>query len=278
MTKDSRFDTIQILNVPSDFMVSTEMVNSQIPWEEMESICTDNQIDALFSLAYYETDTRVSLRKTKVNLKDLLREDIRVSGHEITLETLIENGWRIYDPYNRLVLDEIILNDHLVSRAEGEDPIDAFQAIEDRTDSIVLLSGRNGGTFGSRLQPFENIVYRDYYIKGSDNLVEAQELTLNNDWKNAKRLWELDTANPDDKIKSRACYNLAVFNEYHGDLETALDWTIKANSFNPSKLTETYIEALEDRLNKNRIVEEQLLQLSPKLSKADRLPQLDSRH
>ena len=259
LTEDPRFDTIVIIESDLDKKLFSQQSAHAIQWNAMKDICLDNRVDALFSLAYFQTDTKVTLKKAKVNQKDLLRENIMVSGSEITLETLIENGWRIYDPFNKAVLDEIVLNEQLVNTAKGENSFDAFQAVEDRKDSLISISGKNGSTFALRLQPYERLIERDFFVKGSENMVKADEFIKNENWAEAKILWESDSTNPDPKISGRACHNLAVLSEYNGDLETALAWALKSTAVYNSKLAANYLDALETRLVKTQLIEEQLM-------------------
>lgn len=259
LTKDPRFDTIMMIQSETSALLPFREDETNTPWAAMKDLCVDYGIDALFALSYFETDTKVTLKKAKVGQKDLLRENVIVKGKEITLETLIENGWRIYDPFNKEILDEVVMNDQLVNKATGEDPYDAFQAVENRADSIISLSGKSGSYFGLRLQPYEQTIEREFFIKGSENLEKAYALTLDNNWIAAKDLWIIDAANNDNKISSRACHNLAVIHEYFGDLENALAWAIKASVIQDSKYYHSYAEVLQDRLSNKALIEEQLM-------------------
>lgn len=80
-----------------------------ISWKKVEALCKENKVDAIFSLSHYDTDTKISLRKKKILQANMLRIKEKVKGNEITLETLIENGWRIYNPQNKQVIDEMVL-------------------------------------------------------------------------------------------------------------------------------------------------------------------------
>ncbi len=260
LTQDTRFDSILILHQEGSLQLEDQKFDQGIPWKRMEQLCKKYEVDALFALAFHETDTKISLRKTKMEKRNLLRERIQTKGHEITLETLIENGWRIYDPFDKQILDEITLKNQLVSKAKGEDPLLAFQAIEDRRDSLLSYSEKTGSNFGSRLQPHRQTISRPYFIKGSENLQKAYEMALAEDWQSAAALWKLDIAHTKPKIRSRAYYNLAVINEVHGDLQSALQLANKSNEVYESKMSEEYLVALSDRIKYQQQVEDQFLQ------------------
>lgn len=228
LQKDDRFDAVQLLDELPAQMKNFGTPSEGISWSTISTLCEQYDVDAIFSLAYYETDTKVSLKKAKVEDHDLMRQKVIVPGHEITLETLIENGWRIYDPANQQLIDEFTLNDRLVSSAKGRDPFRALQSIENRKDSVLSKSKNSGSTYGLRLQPYEHDVTRDYFSVGTDNFVKAEEKAKNDDWKAAAGLWELETTNEKSKIRSKACYNMAVFSEIKGDLTEAIDWASKS--------------------------------------------------
>ena len=259
LAEDHRFDTIIIIpqNYNSSSLVFSDI--QKVQWEEMISICNENNVDALFALSYHQTDTEISLRKTKINQKDLVRENFTIKGHELKLETLIENGWRIYDPFNKQILDEIAINKQIVSRGEGEDPFLAFEAIADRRDS-VMYAGRTAGTnFGSRINPSTERIWRPYYAKGTENMTKADSLAQSDNWKEAAQLWEKDLNHPNTKIKGRAHFNMAVVNELHGDLEAAMDWAVKSYDIHDSRLAQEYLNELNHRLAVQNLIEEQTI-------------------
>ncbi|MGB5691078.1 MAG: DUF6340 family protein [Flavobacteriaceae bacterium] len=260
LTHDTRFDSILVLHQETSLQLEGNQFNDGIPWEQMEELCKKYQVDALFALAFHETDTRISLKKTKLEKRNLLRERVETRGHEITLETLIENGWRIYDPYNKRILDEITLKNQLISKAKGEDPLEAFQAIEDRRDSVLSFSSKTGSNFGSRLHPQKQTISRPYFIKGSENLQKANEMAQAEDWQSAADLWKLDMAHTKPRIRSRAYYNMAVINEVHGDLQSALELATISNEVYDSKMTKQYVLALDDRIKNQQQIEDQYLQ------------------
>ena len=259
LISDDRFDTILIL--PQRGISNAISLNDQeaVPWDEMVKLCQQYRVDALFALAFHETDTEISIKKTKIKQRDLLRHNHTVKGHELKLETLIENGWRIYDPFNKSILDEISINNQIVSKGEGEDPYLAFEAIEDRKDSVMQVGKKAGVKFSSRLSPYTKTISRPYYIKGSMNLIKADSLARMAEWKDAAKLWEKDLSHPSAKIRSRAYFNMAVVNELHGDLGTAMDWATKSIDIYDSRFTQRYLEDLYQRMSRQTLIEEQAM-------------------
>ena len=259
LSSDERFDTILILPQNSNYVAFSFADQEVIPWDEMANLCHQYSVDALFALAFHETDTEISIKKAKIRQRDLLRDNYTIKGHELKLETLIENGWRIYDPFNKLILDEISINNQIVSKGAGEDPYLAFEAIEDRRDSVMLAGKKSGIKFGSRINPYSQTISRPYYAKGSVNLIKADSLARVSEWKNATKLWEKDLSHPSAKVRSRAYFNMAVVNELHGDLATAMDWASKSIDIYDSRFTQRYLDDLYHRMSRQTLIEEQAM-------------------
>ncbi|MBT8181805.1 MAG: hypothetical protein KJO53_09465 [Eudoraea sp.] len=265
LTGDSRFDTIILMEDLVQNEKNPDNNGNYLDWDVVEALCQRHKVDAIFSMAYYDSDTKVSLKKTTMDQLNLLRVKEKVPAHQITLETLIENGWRIYDPSNKLLIDEFTFNNQIVSTAKGLDPYEALQAIEDRAKDIVEQGKQTGSSYGARLQPYEHSITREYYVKCTPIFEEAEAYTLSGNWELAADLWKKEAENPDPKISSKACYNLAVLNERNNNLTAAMEWAIRANTKNRSKYFAAYIEALEYRQQQNQLLH--LQQSEPLTSK-----------
>ena len=258
LVNDQRFEEIILLEDVPEVMKGISPVPDADSWSTIESLCNSHNVDAIFSLAFYDTDTKISLKKTKMQERDLVRDYVEVKAHEITLETLIENGWRIYDPKNKEIIDEFTFNDRVTAIAKGISPMRALRAVTDRKDSILQKSMDTGSAYGSRLHPSKQVIVRDYYISGTEKLIEADKLAQNEDFEAAKLLWEQDVAHTSAKVRARACHNLAVINEYNGNLEIAANWALKSYEHAKSKITKKYMEALQLRIEQKEVLAQQL--------------------
>ena len=261
LNQDPRFDTIVRLQGESPVIQNKEGGTDEASWEAIRKLCESYELDAIFALAFYHTDTEITLKKSRLHQRDLMRLEVANRGHELTLETLIENGWRIYDPFQKLVLDEFVFTEQVTARAEGHSPQDAYQAIGSRRDSLVFKSRVSGDAYGSRLRPYEKTIYRSYHTVGTDNFLAAQIRIENEDWETAIALWKKELSNEKAKIRAMACHNLAVVYESFDNLEEALAWAIKSDEIQSTKSSRGYIEELKNRMSQNLVVNEQLIQL-----------------
>ncbi|MCX2719659.1 DUF6340 family protein [Lentiprolixibacter aurantiacus] len=258
LLEDPRFDTILRLPQIGEFIMLDGGKPTEASWDNIRSFCERFGLDALFSLDYYQADTRLTLRKTRIHERDLMRAEVAKKGHELTLETLIENGWKIYDPFQELVLDEFYFKDQIIARGTGSSPIRAYHSIGTLRDSLVVKSRGSGDALGSRLQPSERTIYRSYYSTGSEAFVAAQKKIQEEDWEGAIVLWKEELGNIKKKLKAMSCHNLAVVYEYLDDLEEARSWAEKAYEYKPGKKSRDYISELEQRIVQNLEVAEQL--------------------
>ncbi len=261
LLNDPRFNSIVRLEESAEIIQSEDGLPSENSWEAIYAICEQYNLDAIFAMAYYQADTQFTLKKTKFLQRDLMRRQKRQNGHELTLETLIENGWRIYDPYKKLVLDEFVFKEQLKSISMGESPLQAYHAIGSIKDSLLIKSHKTGKAYGMRLKPFEKTIFRPYYVQGTDNFLEAQAKIENNNLPEAISLWKKELSNDKSKIRAMACHNLAVAYEYLEDLEEALDWAQKSYEHQKNKDSKLYMGELKQRMSRNLLVQQQLSNL-----------------
>ena len=258
LLKDNRFETIKILDSVPQEILHFEMVNDSISWTSVENICNAYDVDAIFSMAFFDTETTVSIKKTSMMQPNLMRVKVKVPAQELTLETLIENGWKIYYPKSKEIIDEIVFNDQIISKGKGTNPLEAYKAIEGRKETLVEQSKATGSNYGQRLLPFENSVERSYFVRGTTNFEQACVLVENGDWQGASKLWEKELDNSNSKIAGRACYNMAVMHEINGDLTAAMDWASKSYKDHKNKNAMEYLDILKYRSFQNQILEQQV--------------------
>jgi len=258
LLKDNRFQSVSILDSIPQELMHFEMENDSISWALINDICKTYNVDAVFSMSFFDTETKVSLKKTSMMQPNLMRVKVKVKAQEITLETLIENGWRIYYPRGKKIIDEFVLNNQIVSTGKGENPWEAYRSIEGRRDTLVKQSKVAGHNYGLRLLPYEDSVKRLYYARGSHNLDLAHSFMESGDWQGAFQLWEKELENTNPNIVGRACFNMAVRYEINGDLEKAMEWASKAHLDYHDKNALAYLDKLKYRFSQNQILEEQL--------------------
>ncbi len=229
-----------------------------LPWEAVHQICEEFDVDILFSLEFYDTDTKVDYELGMVSIPNQLGIDVSLPGHKVTLNTLIKNGWRVYDPKDKRLLDEFVSNDRIVSVGQGINPVKAIEAVIGRKESVMQVSSNLGNLYGSDVRPLRKRISRNYFVRGTNNFKMAQRRAQTGDWEGAANLWEKELDNKKEKVAGRAHYNMAIINEINGDLEKALDWASKSYSDYRNKDGLLYVNILRNRMAEERLLNQQL--------------------
>jgi hypothetical protein len=212
----------------------------------VDSLCSAASADALFALERFDTDTRVSYATPGGKIETPLG-NLPILGLEVSMETIIKTGWRIYIPYNPGIIDEFSFAESLVFTAKGINPVAAVAALKGRKEAVKEVSRNAGGTYAMRLIPYKLRVSRDYFVKGTDNFKIAKRKAQTGKWDEAGLLWEKETGNPKPKIAGRAWYNMAILKEINGLLDDALAYAQKAWEDFRTRPALRYVRILENR-------------------------------
>jgi len=256
LIKNNRFTTVTAFNsidlrsnVPGQFQ-------SPLGWDIVEKICREKHVDALFSLEMFDTDSKVSYAAVPISMKTPLG-NIPGIEHHANMLTTVKTGWRIYDPVQRLILDEYPITKEMTLSGKGINPVAAAGAILNRKDAIKDVSRNTGQDYAQRLIPYWIRVTRDYYVKGTDNFSVAKRKAQTGNWDGAAELWKKETTSSSSKIAGRACYNMAIICEINGQLDQAIEWAQKAYENYNNKLALRYVNILKNRKENNSVLKYQ---------------------
>ncbi len=259
LIRQQRFREIKVIDSLTHERKGLGMLPATLSWEQVEALCKANGVDIIFSLEFYDTDTKIDYQLTTMELPNSIGIKASVPGHEVTLETLIKNGWRIYDPHTKDILDEYLGNRRVVSAGKGINPIKAVEAVLGRKEAVIQQSKYIGSAYALRLFPSERRVARNYFVRGSDRFVIAKRKAQTGDWKGAAMLWEQELANRNLKIAGRAHYNMAISNEIDGNLEGAMEWASKSYSDYRNRDALNYLSLLRYRVAQREELESQVM-------------------
>lgn len=253
LKNNNRFDEVKTLDI--DFR-TPRLTEFPVPlsWDIVQTICSENGTDALFSLEKFDTDTRLGYSNTKKDVKTPLGV-IPAIEHQADMETLVKTGWRIYDPANRAILDEFVYGESIVFHSRGINPVTAAAGLIGRKEAVKEVGNKAGHGYAMRLIPVETRVMRDYYVKGNDNFKIAKRKAQTGNWDSAGEIWKKETENPKMKVAGRATYNMAIISEINGDLESALNYARKSYEDYNNKLGIRYVRILENRRYENEVLD-----------------------
>lgn len=257
LLKNNRFTEIKNLDHINLKTTGAGVFPAMLSWSEVEKICKANEVDALFALELFDTDSKVNYSTAQTSVNTPLGS-IPALEHHVSMITTVKTGWRIYDPKGQYLLDEFAISDAITFNGKGINPVVAAGALIGRKDAVKQVSNRVGQAYAMRIIPFWIRVTRDYYVKGSSNFKIAKRRARTGNWDGAAELWKKEIDHPKRKVAGRAHYNMAIINEINGDLEAAIDWAQKAYEDYNNKLALTYVRILKNRRARNAQLENQL--------------------
>ncbi len=252
LSKYNRFENIVLIEKADIENTGLSVFPAALSWDKIKMICDNNNVDAVLSLSFYDTDTKVSYNPNKTTIENPFGKDIPALSHDITVNTIIKCGWRIYNPNENIIHDEYIINDEIISKGSGINPVKAAEAVVGRKEAVMDASTYIGKNYAYRLLPFKRRVTRLYYVEGNENFEKGKRLAQTGNWNKAAELWEKELDNPDKEIAGRACFNMAVINEINGNLEKAVEWASKAYTEYENDNALRYVKILKNRINSRR--------------------------
>ncbi|MBC7488407.1 MAG: hypothetical protein H7282_16840 [Cytophagaceae bacterium] len=257
LSNNYRFSEIRLISDVNLRSPGQGIYPAPIPWDQVTAICNANQVDALFVLCFYDTDTRVDYAAIPVEITTPLGFKVPAIEQQATCNTLIKTGWRIYDPSNRIILDEYQITDNIVTTGRGINPMKAYEAIAGRKEAVLQASRQIGQNYADRILPYRIRVRRTYYVRGSNNFTIAKRRAQTGNWDGAAELWKKEVNSSKQKIAGRATYNIAIISEINGDLDAAIDWASKSYTDYNNKLALSYLNILKNRKRKNEQLKNQ---------------------
>lgn len=258
LLKNNKITSVVILDSDISKKYGMEQFSEELPWAKIEEICTKHNVDAIYELSFFDTDSKIAYKTNTTEVKNAFGLKIPIIEHEVTINTLIKTGWRIYDNNDQILSDVYADSKTVTLTGRGINPIKAFEAIKTRKDAVLAFSSDLGRNYAYRILPYNIRVTRDYYIKGTSNFEIGKRRAQAGKWDSAAELWLLETKNIDEKIAGRACYNMAIINEINGDIDTAIDWATKSYTDYNDKNALRYITILKRRKAKNEQLEREI--------------------
>jgi tetratricopeptide (TPR) repeat protein len=256
LLKNKRFD--YIIKIDSTDLKTTRMSEfpAPIPWEKLQKIGTENDVEVVFVLSFFDTDSRINYSTQMRTIPNPVRNGIQVPEHIAKIDTKIKTGWRIYDIRTQTIRDEIVLVENTTSTGRGINPLRALKTVKKRKENVIEISRYLGIKYAQRILPQE--ISRMIYVRGSKNLKAAKRYINAGDWDGASELWERDVESLKSKIAGRATYNLALISEIDGNIEKAIEWANTSYHTYNNKKALNYINILKERLINQKELETQM--------------------
>ncbi len=209
-----------------------------IPWDTIKQITDYYNTDLLIALETFDSDTR-NWSKTRNN-------DDGTEYYE-GIEVAITAGWRIYDPYKEIILDQNSFVDRKFWEKHADSQSSARRKIPTKREAVNEGGAFAGYMYASRISPTWATEYRIYFRKGNEQIREAYQFVRKNNWKNAFELWTLACQDQNPKNSAYAYHNIAVYYEFNDNIPQAIENAYKAYDLYPNRYTQSYINILTAR-------------------------------
>jgi len=258
LINSSKFYEVKIIDSIDVRSPGSGVFPSPLSWKTIERICYENNVDAIFVLSFYDTDTKIDYKAVPIEIDGPLGIKIPAVEHHAIIAALIKTGWRIYDPVNKFILDEYLVNENMVLTGAGINPVRAIEAIIGRKEAVLQVSNNIGHNYALRILPYKIRVARHYYVRGTNNFKIAKRRAQTGNWDGAAKLWDKEVLNLKRKVAGRACYNMAIINEINGDLDAAVEWASKSYTDYKNKMALRYLNVLKYRIERNIQLEQQI--------------------
>jgi len=247
LMKTGRFSTVRSLDNLDLRSYGAGVFPSSLPWDSVEKICRESNTDLLFSLELFDAESRVGIGPGG------LMTAITNVPTQVSMNTQVKTGWRIYDPYSRTILDEYVVSRDLSFQSRGLDP----SSLLGRKEAVKDAGNNAGQAYASRIVPYSIRVSRYYFVRGNSNFIVAKRMARTGNWDGAAGLWKESTNSSSRKAAGRACYNMAISSEINGDLNGAIQWAQKAYEVYNVRLALSYVNLLRQRQSANEVLKSQ---------------------
>ena len=164
-------------------------------------------------------------------------------------EIVLKTEWLFINPFTSKLIDKKNILDTIYYQVDPLLLEDGNTGFEARQAALSVAASASGNVYGKRISPHFVETSRMIFKKGDKNIKTGFEQAQLGNWKNAAWFWKNAFSSSDQKIKAKACFNLALANEMEGLLIPALEWANDSYRYFPDTLNATYISILEKRIS-----------------------------
>lgn len=176
---------------------------------------------------------------------------------DASTEVVYKALWTYYDLTSLQQIDKLHIKDTDKWSGEFYNKRAALNALPQR-GRVALRTGEIlGSKYGLRIAPHWVTAQR-YFYAYHPKMLDAQKAAMNNNWEKAAELWRPLTRKGKKIVSEYASFNMAIAAEMMGKPKIALHWAKKAHNMYESETTKKYIDILEKRIEKQRMLDRQL--------------------
>ena len=96
LEKTNRMEYVTIIDSVDFKQYGIDQFSNELSWEKINQICQQENLDAIYELSFYDTDSNISYKAVTSQVKNAFGIKVPIIEQEATVSTLIKWGWRIY--------------------------------------------------------------------------------------------------------------------------------------------------------------------------------------
>jgi hypothetical protein len=143
-----------------------------LDWDNISDICKNNNADALLVLEVFDSNNKYSNSSRLAKRKEGDKE-ISYTEYSSNLNIQIYSGWRIYDPINKIIVDQNTYSDPRSWNSTSDSPRKAQDGLPLLENAVSDAGYSAGQQYAIRISPQWNWVSRMYYKKGNPDFEMA---------------------------------------------------------------------------------------------------------
>lgn len=237
MSASPRFKRV----VLSDSMNMALIVSGKLDWDDLASLCRVDSTDAIFLVR-----------------KAVTREYSMSQNCGALFVFMTRSKWALYDPFRKTVLADISFAD-TSAYSIADQNCGADISYQNMAGVLYDVVNNTGLKMGRRFCPnWKDDVPRILITGPETDMHQAAMAALQHRWDEAAATWNRLATQGDDKLASRASFNLALAWEQGDDLDQAWSWINYADSLHRTAKTLHYKQILSERLKQREILDRQL--------------------
>lgn len=241
----------------------TSVFPEQLSWQEVDRLCKKYNTQVLAAIEIFDTDF------IPLGVKDIItnRRDPNDPNNTISVRSFrasgvgkIKMGIRLYDPINKKIIDQELINDKRNWSADGSTRINAANSLIRKQQANSQLSRQMGLDYAYKITPQPIRITRPIYKKARNEPAVAQGTRYAdvNQWQKAIEVWQKALPSVGDKQAGILTYNTAIAYEVLGEFDLAVEFARKSYTQYGNSKAQSYVYSLERRIAESDILKEQL--------------------
>jgi hypothetical protein len=234
-----------------------------MPWKSIEEFNRQYNTDAVLAIEMFDTDFVITkgTRKVKKEIEENgVKKEVEVDQFYAEGVESVKMGFRLYDPKNKQIIDQIPFNRANTWEATGTSVNDAVASLISKNEASKYVTKLAASQYVNRITPMPITIRRQFYAKSKKvNAIPAGSRMADvGRWEDAASTWSKAVPTSPTKEAGRLAYNTAIAYEVLGDYDMAIKWAQDSYVRYGNKKGRDYVRLLENRRFQEEIVDDQL--------------------